>query len=55
MKISPRNKRRFLKVLESVMFENDLIEKWNEAYTDEERSNFAQMILETVVIDVRET
>lgn len=52
MKISPRNKRKFLKILESVMEENDLIEEWEEAYTDEDRSNFAQMVLKTVVITV---
>jgi len=52
MKISPRNKRKFLKILDSLMMENDLIEKWEEEYTSDDRINFAQMVLETIVTTV---
>lgn len=55
MVVSPRNKRKFLKILNSVMVENNLLEKWEEAYTDEERLAFANMVLETVVVTVTVT
>lgn len=55
MVISPRNKRKFLKILNSVMVENNLLEEWEEAYTDEERFAFANMVLETVVVTVTVT